>query len=641
MAIEKVVKISVDQVQAAGGLEQFTKGLKEADKATVNLRTELRKAQQEVAELSNKFGATSKEAIQAAKRAGELKDQMEDAKNLTAAFNPDAKFKALSASLSGVASGFAAYQGALGLAGSENKNLEKQLLKVQSAMALAGGLQALGEAKDSFKQLQAVAVDAFKGIRNAIGSTGIGLLVVALGAIYTYWDDIKEAVSGVSEEQKKLNKDSQTNLDQEIKKLDAISDQDNILKLQGKTEKQILEFKKQQTDEAISAAEINLKNIAITNEESQKAVKQNYAYLKSFLDFISIPQRFLYENGAKAINALISLINKIPGVDIQARVDENFGDTAADYLAKLVFDPDAVADEGKKTIEEQTKVLNNLKNQRAGYQNSINDINKKSEEDNSKAILEARREYLAKANEQQTEFEKLDEDRRKREADAEKLKVGEREKNLATEANALKASNELKQKLFEESAAYELNARQAFEDAKFNIASQGLSLLSQLTGRSKALATGILILEKSLAISQVVVSAARSIAQAQANLAATPAVIGVVPNPMYAVQAAATAKGIITTKIAAGISIASILAQTVGKLSGGNVGGGGSSGGSSGGGGNVTAPSFNIVGQNPNNQLAQSIAGRQSQPIEAYVVSGNVSNAQSLDRNRIATATFN
>ena len=55
----------------------------------------------------------------------------------------------------------------------------------------------------------------------------------------------------------------------------------------------------------------------------------------------------------------------------------------------------------------------------------------------------------------------------------------------------------------------------------------------------------------------------------------------------------------------------------------------------------VTAPSFNIVGQNSNNQLAQSIANKQSQPIEAYVVSGNVSSAQSLDRNRINTATFN
>ena len=271
----------------------------------------------------------------------------------------------------------------------------------------------------------------------------------------------------------------------------------------------------------------------------------------------------------------------------------------------------------------------------------IADDAKTKAEEEARKILESRREYLKKANDQQDEFSKLDDERRAREAQAEEKKKGDALARLTAEANGLNTLNEYKKKALEESIAYELNARQAFEDAKFNIASQGLSLLSQISGKSKALATGILLLEKGLAISQVIVSASRSIAQAQANLAATPAVIGVVPNPMYAVQAAATAKGIITTKIAAGISIASILAQTIGKLSGGSVGGGSSSSGGGGGGTSISAPSFNIVGQNTNNQLAQSIAGQQRQPIEAYVVSGNISSAQSLDRNRVNTATFN
>lgn len=38
-----------------------------------SLKTQLREAQAAVAELSEKFGATSKEAIEAAKRASELK----------------------------------------------------------------------------------------------------------------------------------------------------------------------------------------------------------------------------------------------------------------------------------------------------------------------------------------------------------------------------------------------------------------------------------------------------------------------------------------------------------------------------------------------------------------------------------------
>jgi len=178
MAIEKVIDIKVQ-----GNVNE----------AVGSLRSQLRQAQQEVAALSDKFGATSAQAIEAAKRAGELKDRIGDAKALTDAFNPDAKFKALTSSLSGVAAGFSAYQGALNLAGVENKNLEESLLKVQSAMALSQGLQALGESRDSFKQLKAVAVDALKGIKAGIGATGIGLLVVALGTIAANWEDIVSA----------------------------------------------------------------------------------------------------------------------------------------------------------------------------------------------------------------------------------------------------------------------------------------------------------------------------------------------------------------------------------------------------------------------------------------------------------------
>jgi hypothetical protein len=121
------------------------------------LKKQLREAQKEVEALAAKFGATSDEAVKAAKKAAELKDAIGDAKALTDAFNPDAKFNALSGSLSGVASGFSAVQGAMGLIGVDSKNVEATLLKVQSAMALSQGLQGLGEARDTFKQLGAVA----------------------------------------------------------------------------------------------------------------------------------------------------------------------------------------------------------------------------------------------------------------------------------------------------------------------------------------------------------------------------------------------------------------------------------------------------------------------------------------------------
>jgi hypothetical protein len=48
------------------------------------------------------------------------------------------------------------------------------------------------------------------------------------------------------------------------------------------------------------------------------------------------------------------------------------------------------------------------------------------------------------------------------------------------------------------------------------------------------------------------------------------------------------------------------------------------------------APNFNVVGNSGMNQLAQI----QQQPIQAYVVSGEVTSAQALDRNRIKNATL-
>ena len=168
------------------------------DQALGSLKSQLREATQEVTKLSEQFGATSKEAVGAAKRAAELKDRIGDAKSLIDAFNPDAKFKALTASLSGVAGGFSALQGAVGLFGKENEDLQKTLVKVQSAMALSQGLQAVGESIDSFKQLGTViktqVVSAFSTLRGALIATGIGALAIGIGLVVANFDKVKKAV---------------------------------------------------------------------------------------------------------------------------------------------------------------------------------------------------------------------------------------------------------------------------------------------------------------------------------------------------------------------------------------------------------------------------------------------------------------
>ena len=92
--------------------------------------------------------------------------------------------------------------------------------------------------------------------------------------------------------------------------------------------------------------------------------------------------------------------------------------------------------------------------------------------------------------------------------------------------------------------------------------------------------------------------------------------------------------------IAATIAVASGLAKVKSIASQQFEGGGGASGG--GGSSTPALPqsnpaTFNIVGNSGTNQI---IEGLNANPVQAYVVAGEVTTAQNLDRNRIKTATF-
>jgi hypothetical protein len=170
-------------------------GLNKVDESVKSLKTQLKEAQANVAALSDTFGATSKQAVEAAKAAASLKDRIGDAKALTDAFNPDAKFKAVSSSLVGVAGGFSAVTGAMGIFGEKSKDVEQAVLKVQSAMALASGVQAIGESIDSFKQLGAVikSTTIFQRIATAaqwlwnaaMAANPVGAVIVAISGLIT------------------------------------------------------------------------------------------------------------------------------------------------------------------------------------------------------------------------------------------------------------------------------------------------------------------------------------------------------------------------------------------------------------------------------------------------------------------------
>jgi hypothetical protein len=332
------------------------------EQALGSLKAQLRQATADVQALSEKFGATSEQAVAAAKRASELKDAIGDSKNLIDAFNPDTKFKAFSQTLSSVAGGFAAVQGALGLLGAEGEDVQKTLAKVQSALALSQGLEQLGDLGDAFKNVKTVAIDAFKGIKAAIGSSGIGLLVLALGAIVVYWEEIKAAVSGVSVEQKKLTEETNKTLKAEQEKLSAIDSQDNILKLQGKSEREILGIKIKQTDEVIKATEQQLVQQKVVVKAQLEAEKRNKEILQGIVRFLFAP--------LSLILATVDQVGKVLGQDY--KLEEKF----SGGIAGLVFDPVETEKKGEESIKAIDKSLTELKNKRAGYQLSIKAIDK-------------------------------------------------------------------------------------------------------------------------------------------------------------------------------------------------------------------------------------------------------------------------
>lgn len=148
------------------------------------LKQQYKEAVLEVQKLADAFGATSIEVQNASKRAAELKDQIEDVNDAIQSQKGEGAFIALGKSVSAVANGFSAVQGAMGLVGVESEEVQQAMLRVQSAMALAQGLEGLEDAGRAFKQLGAVvksttvftaAYNFVMGISNKETATNVGL----------------------------------------------------------------------------------------------------------------------------------------------------------------------------------------------------------------------------------------------------------------------------------------------------------------------------------------------------------------------------------------------------------------------------------------------------------------------------------
>jgi len=342
---------------------------------TKGFKAQLKEANDELMNARKQFGVLSDEALKAAKSVGELRDEMGDAKSQADAFSDGGKFKAVTGVLKGVAGGFAAVQGAIGLVSKDNKALEQTMLKVQSAMALTQGLTAISELGDSFKNLQTVATTALKGIKTGIAATGIGLLVVALGLIVAYWDDIKAAVSGVSVEQEALNKEAEANATASQDNLDSLLASEQQLKLAGKSEEEIYQLKIKQYDATIADARAKALAAETTLNAQVEATQRNKEILSGIFQFLTAPLQVLL--GA------VDMVGKALGKDFGLR------DKLNDLVSTAVFDPKQVAEDGKKAKKAADEAINKLEESKAGLINQYNDKAKaKREEERAKKKAE-------------------------------------------------------------------------------------------------------------------------------------------------------------------------------------------------------------------------------------------------------------
>jgi hypothetical protein len=649
-------------------------GINQVDQSVKSLRQQIKEATANVAILSDKFGDTSKEAIEAAKAAAVLKDRMGDAKTLTDAFNPDAKFKAVSASLTGVAGGFSAVTGAMGIFGEKSKDVEAAILKVQSAMALASGVQAIGESIDSFKQLGAVikSTTIFQRIATAaqwlwnaaLNANPIGAVVVAVTALIgvgylmiKMFKSTNETLEVSKENIEKYNKkiEAQTTLleNNRRKKHELQEFELRLMKAQGKSEEAILKralaISKENQQEAYKQYELKRttlemhKNIIATYESTQADLDKKIA-LEEYGSVLKVHYEEQKKNNARELvnskeqlNA--SILANNAAVKVVNEANAQFKKSKEDLIIFTTQKETTANQEAKDRQIEQNKKQQEIRDEaarkRLEKQQQGNTKEEKEEVRSDKQKLEDLEKYLKDEkdafdkrteDEYQTSIDLMnlqdvgfEDDLSKKLAHYQHLKTiqedyGKETINIDTQIAETKI--DIDKKAAEDKIAIaeaELEMKRVVADKTIQVAGQAGQLLQDIAGKSKGVAIGGIIVEKAASIAGIISNTAQANAQFLANPVSA------------ATLGTAAISPIALNNISAGISIASILAQSAKSISEIN---GAKSSDTAGGGGGSTPSKFATGG------LVQGMGTSTSDSIMA-----NLSNGESVI-NAKSTAMF-
>lgn len=328
----------------------------------------------------------------------------------------------------------------------------------------------------------------------------------------------------------------------------------------------------------------------------------------------------------------------------QLNQEQEFAD--ANYQRELKRINDLMAVE-RTTAEEKKKLLTEKNNLEAQYtldnqnrQTAINDEQKKRDEDAKKKAEDDKKKTEEDAQKKLELDTQLREDKANRLVaeyqfeDTLKKKSFEEELNLFDQTRDLERQNLVANKASQDAliafdkatATQRIQIERAQQETKLTIISDALGTIADAVGRETAAG-------KALAISQATINT---------FLGATKA-LATYPPPFGAIAAG--------TVILAGLLQVKKIVDT--KLPDIPKPGGGTASTSGGGGGaspvmptaptipQLTVPGITATGgNNPTSQIAQSLAGATGKPIKAYVVSGDVSSQQALDRRTTKAATF-
>lgn len=403
-------------------------------------------------------------------------------------------------------------------------------------------------------------------------------------------------------------------------------------------------------------SEVNLR-VKIAKENERNILKE-IELIKERAERDQEAKQVEINNGIELKGLEASRIDiELKNIDAFLEGIKNKTEAQEDYLAKYQLEIEILRKRNQMDLDNNETQKTTLKDRLANIETTIDYIrleertalkyydiiSKKEEErdDFEKMFLRSRTEEDIKGYEERLKvyFDYVD---KKRDLDNQITILDSEEQAIRTQ-NDINIANvgseallEAKQRTADAMLAIDESYAQASQTAYSNLYGFINVLQDENLIKSKGIRDALLLLEKGMAIAGVWIEEAKSSAQVKANMLAVPPVIGAAPNPLYGYAQGVGLKSIAMNKVGAGIATATILAQTIASFKSG-----GSSGGGGGGAAAYNPPAqFNMVGNSGQNQLAKTIGESQNRPVNAYVVSSDVSTALELERNKITNSTF-